>query len=84
MLIRVVLGCSLFIQLASAVNIIYDETGWTKLDWHKYKLDYSTLYDPLPSQEVIKSPEIRKALAQCSLNSLDGPSPRVAIKRPPG
>lgn len=80
----VILALLLSTQLTSAVNILYDETGWTKVDWHKYKIDYSTVYDPFPSIEVIQSPEIRKALAQCKLNSLDGPFRRFMEKRPPG
>lgn len=72
------------VQLALAVNFIYDETGWTKLDWHKYKIDYSTVYDPIPSEEVIKNPDIRKALSQCKINSLDGPYERSTQERPPG
>jgi hypothetical protein len=74
----------LFAQLIAAVNIIYDETGWTKQDWHKYKIEYNPSFEASPADEVIKSPELRKALSQASINSLDGPLPRSTALRPLG
>lgn len=80
----VTLAVLLFAQLIAAVNIIYDETGWTKQDWHKYKLEYNPSFEASPADEVIKSAELRKALSQASINSLDGPLPRSTALRPLG
>jgi hypothetical protein len=77
----VALAVLLFGQLIAAVNIIYDETGWTKQEWHKYKIEYNPSFEASPVDEVIKSPELRKALSKASLNSLDGPLPRSTIAR---
>eukprot|EP00775_Hariotina_reticulata_P011589 gene11589-11733_t len=82
--LRIVLLLLVFNQLIAAVNILYDETGWTKVDWQKYKIDYSPQLETSPSEAVIRSDEIRKALEQSKINSLDGPVERTPFVRIPG
>jgi hypothetical protein len=82
--LRIVLLLLVFNQLIAAVNILYDETGWTKVDWHKYKIEYSPQLETSPSEAVIKSDVIRKALEQSKINSLDGPVERTPFVRIPG
>ncbi|KAF8066329.1 P4H4 [Scenedesmus sp. PABB004] len=67
-----------------AVNVLYDEVGWTKVDWHKYQLPYSHNWEQPPSDEAVRSPELREALALARLNSVDGPEERSAEEKPPG
>ncbi len=58
----------------AAVNVIYDETGWTKLDWPKFKVPHDVMTDPSPLDEVLPSlPSLRAELAAAALNSVDGP-----------
>lgn len=70
--------------LIGAVNIVYDETGWTKVDWHKYKIDFDPGLEPSPADELISSEALRKALGACRINSLDGPVKRTPSLRAPG
>lgn len=69
------------LQAAVAVNIVYDETGWTKRDWHKYKIDFDMNLGVDPADEVLKSADLRKHLGETQLNSLHGPLKRKAVSK---
>lgn len=78
------LGALVVLQLASAVNIVYDETRWTKEDWHKYRIEFDPLETFNPSEEAALPAALKKALAGSSFNSLDGPLQRRAVSKAPG
>lgn len=71
----------LVLQAAVAVNVIYDETGWTKVDWHKYKIDFDINLGADPADEVLKSPEVKKLLTEAHINSLHGPAKRRTVNK---
>ena len=71
----------LVLQAAVAVNVVYDETGWTKRDWHKYKIDFDINNGVDPVDEVVKSPAIKKYLSESLLNSVQGPTKRTAASK---
>jgi hypothetical protein len=71
----------LVLQAAVAVNVIYDETGWTKVDWHKYKIDFDLNLGTDPADEVLKSPEVKKLLTEAHINSLHGPAKRRTVNK---
>ncbi len=81
---RLAAAVFLFLQLAAAVNVIYDETRWTKEHWNKYKVEFEPLRDFTPSEEVPSDPALKTALSGSKLNSLDGPSERRLVSRPSG
>lgn len=69
------------LQAAVAVNIVYDETGWTKRDWHKYKIAFDMNLGVDPAEEVFKSADLRKHLGETQLNSLHGPAKQKAVSK---
>jgi hypothetical protein len=71
----------LVLHVAVAVNVVYDETGWTKREWHKYKIDFDLNTGTDPAEEAVKSPELRKHLSEVKLNSLHGPTKRKPVSK---
>lgn len=71
----------LVLHMAVAVNVVYDETGWTKREWHIYKIDFDLNAGTDPAEEAVKSPELRKHLSEVKLNSLHGPTKRRPVSK---
>jgi len=71
----------LALQAAVAVNVVYDETGWTKRDWHKYKIDHDLNTGMDPAEEVFKSAALKKFLSESRINSLHGPVQRKPVSK---
>lgn len=65
----------------TAVNVVYDETGWTKLDWPMFKVQHDVMADPSPLEEAVSSLSLRTELAAAALNSVDGPVHRKPSER---
>lgn len=71
----------ILLQAVVAVNVVYDETGWTKREWHKHKIDFDMNNAVDPVDEVIKSAAIKQYLAAAKLNSVQGPVKRKAVSK---
>jgi hypothetical protein len=69
------------LQAAVAVNTVYDETGWTKREWHRYKIDFDMNFGVDPAEEVFKSADLKKHLTETHLNSLHGPVKRKTVSK---
>lgn len=68
------------LQAAVAVNTVYDETGWTKSEWHKYKIDFDLNFGVDPAEDL-KSADLKKHLTETHLNSLYGPVKRKPVSK---
>lgn len=67
---------ALALPLIAAVNTIYDETAWTKRNWHEYKLEPGLWASMNPSDDAIKQLDVLGDVQKTTANSLDGPKPR--------
>lgn len=79
-----VLGALLLAALAGGVNIMYDQSRWTKADLGLYRLEFNFLEAFNPSDELALPSALKMALARSSHNSLDGTQPRRTVTRAPG
>src|SRR5689334_6738182 len=73
----------LLIQLAWAVNVVYDEALWTKQDWQRYKVALDPMEDFNPADDLIKDPQLLEGLTSSRFNSLDGPTARRQVTKAP-
>jgi hypothetical protein len=62
---------------------VYDETGWTKTDWHKYKIDFDLNVGPDPADEALKAAagSLKQHLSEAQLSSLHGPARRKPVSK---